>query len=94
MLRLCYYILGKVSNHEKLLVAESSYCKNEGNAENMCFSFSTDDLCERPRTDHNYYAICAVSRNSNYIFSIWPSVNNIHNLLHAFSGTSCSNTFG
>ena len=56
-----YLLQGKVPNHDKLLVSESTYCKNNWNSENMCFSYSTDDLCDRPLTDHNYYAICAVS---------------------------------
>jgi len=52
-----------------LLEAESSACGTDGNRENMCFSFSTKDLCERPLTDHNYYAVCAVSITSTKLIA-------------------------
>jgi hypothetical protein len=52
-------IKSKAKNANQLLVSESVPCEEGGNADQLCFGYLTDDLCERPLSDHNYYAICA-----------------------------------
>jgi len=55
--------LGTSPENDKLLESESMPCDQGSKTETPCFSFSTEDLCVRPHTDHNHYAICAVSFN-------------------------------
>jgi len=52
-------ILSKANDSNKLLVSESMDCEKRKGVMSKCFAFSTEDLCKRPLTDHNYYAVCA-----------------------------------
>ncbi|ODN01116.1 Deleted in autism protein 1 [Orchesella cincta] len=52
-------IQSKAKDADKLAVSESVTCEDQGRYTKECFSYSVDDLCDRPRIDHNYYAVCA-----------------------------------
>lgn len=68
-------------------MSKSTACDDQGRYTKECFSFSVEDLCNKPRNDHNYYAICAVGPLIIFFTSIGISnigLNSSVNLLKLF----------